>query len=106
MIVNLTPHIINVLVDDQQVIVEKRGKPPRVEESLKYAGQHDGVHIYEVTYGPCTSLPPIEQNTLYIVSRMIVDAMPGRNDLVFPLMLERDTSGNITVARALGRIAK
>lgn len=81
-----------------------QNKIPRIEEAISYKGLSNGVHVYEVEYGPTVDVPPAREGTLYIVSRMISESMPGRSDLLFPFMLERNQSGEVICAKALGMV--
>lgn len=103
-VVNLTPHTVNLLISGDRIRLPRGGKIPRIEETMKHDGDIDGVSVYTIEYGAVTNAPPIIPGTIYIVSKMIVEALPGRNDLFFPIMLERDGQGNVHAARGLGHV--
>ncbi len=103
-IINLTPHVVNLLINNVPIQIERKGRIPRVEEVIEFESSIDGAYVYNVSYGGVQDAPPLMPNTIYVVSRMIAEALPGRNDLCFPYMLERSPEGTVTVARALGRL--
>lgn len=107
MIVNLTPHTVNLKLASGKIkTIERKGRIPRIEEVIEYQASIDDVMIYGISYGGVVDAPPVRPNTCYVVSRMIAEALPGRDDLLFPIMLERDTNGSVLLATALGRIVR
>ena len=107
MIVNLTPHTVNLKLANGTIqTIERKGRIPRIEEVIEYQTSIDEALIYGISYGGVIDAPPIRQDTCYVVSRMVAEALPGRDDLLFPIMLERDLSGNVLSATALGRIVR
>lgn len=106
MIINLTPHTVNLIVNGKPLTIERKGRIPRVEEIIEYQTQADGVYIYGITYGGVIDAPPMLPDTYYVVSRMIAEALPGREDLLFPMMLKKDSDGKVISANALGRIIR
>lgn len=107
MIVNLTPHTVNLKLANGKIqTIERKGRIPRIEEIIEYQTSIDGAFIYGINYGGVIDAPPVMPGTCYVVSRMVAEALPGRDDLLFPLMLERDQVGNVVSANALGRIVR
>lgn len=105
MILNLTPHIVNLRMSDGTIsLIERKGRIPRVEEVIEFQDLIEGSYVYGMSYGGVIDAPPIVPNTIYIVSRMVAEALPSRDDLLFPIMLERDDKGTVISARGLGRI--
>jgi len=105
-IINLTPHTVNLKLASGTIQnIERKGRIPRIEEIIEYQDtSDDGAVIYGMSYGGVIDAPPIIQGTYYIVSRMVAEAMRGRNDLLFPIMLERDSDGKVVSATALARV--
>jgi len=93
--VNLTPHTINVLDADgnQLLAVDPSGTKARVDVQRTKIGAIDGVPIYSTTYGDVKGLPAPKSGVNYIVSGMVRDAVPDRDDVVSPGLLVRDDSG-------------
>lgn len=54
--------------------------------------------------GPCMGLPTRREGVWLIVSRMVAEANPDREDLLFPDRLIRDATGQVTGCAALGSI--
>jgi hypothetical protein len=109
-LVNLTPHIVDLIPLSGDPIAIKIGGPaPRVLldridlEPLRIAGAHiptgwsrAGVDV--------NHLPDPEPDCLFIVSRMVAEAAAHRDDLVFPDDLVRDEFGAVVGCRRLSRI--
>jgi hypothetical protein len=79
--------------------------PARVTESLESAGDHAGIPIAVPSYGELTGLPEPVEGVLLIVSKMVADACPERQDLVWPADIVRDEAVNATGCRCLHRRA-
>lgn len=76
-IVNLTPHTVTVLNDDNGVrrVYPPSGSVARVSSTAKAVTEIDGVTVVERTFGKITGLPKLKPGHAYIVSRMVVDAL-------------------------------
>ena len=110
-IINLTPHQVTVVAEDDTVLAEwpASGAVARLRET-----QVDGIHLGteqgaiptdQVTYADdVTGLPPEQAGTLLIVSRILA-AQVHRADLYFPSREVRDEQGRIIGCRALGQFA-
>ena len=102
MLVNLTPHNVNL----PGLTLPPAGLA-RVSVTMAEVGHgtmpdHIGaVPLLRGTYGDVTGLPEPEEGTIYIVSAMVRMALPGRKDLASPARLVRDDKGNITGCEAL-----
>ena len=116
MIVNLTPHdvaIYNVsdciLNKGRLYLREKadmeypeplRVYPPAKEPARMYfvqrdPGMADGIMVY--CWAPCgiTGLPEPKPDTYYIVSKILAQACPEREDLIFPGTTVYDADDNV-----------
>lgn len=107
---NLTPHDVNVLDENNEVIVtfvsiahpEFPVRLPVNTEDLGYfdvgpARVFEGetqVNLVRNTYGQIENLPEPRPNTLFIVSS-VVHAHSERADLVVPSPLVRDDTGRV-----------
>jgi hypothetical protein len=101
--VNLTPHPLKVYADDRRTIIMEFPKPstaniPRIQEKEKFAIELNGVPVIEKSYSETENLPERKTNVFLIVSLMVLQANPGRDDLLCP-----DT-GNGAVRDESGRI--
>ena len=96
---NLTPHAVNM---PNQTIPSEGSV--RLSEDQETIGQlPDGTPLLKTSYGAGDSLPPSQEGTIFIVSRMVVDAFPERTDLFAPANVVRDEDGRITGCLALSR---
>lgn len=107
-IINCTPHAI--------VVVDNRGKeigrfpasttPARVTIQYTYLADVEAdegfiVPLSDVMYGNIENLPDQKDNTMYIVSGMVKEAMPKRGDLLAPVDLYRNEAGQVIGCRSL-----
>ncbi len=105
-IVNLTPHNIKMLTSPEMNFPPEP-VPARVAvyKTIVDYIQTDGesIPVLATTFGGVENLPDPIEDTIYIVSRIVLDVCPKRYDLFFPDNLHRDESGQIVGAGALGR---
>lgn len=76
--VNLTPHDICL---NNGTVIKASGKVARV--STTYSN-FDENKVATVTYGSVENLPLYQEDTIYIVSTIVAQAAPYRDDLVSP----------------------
>ena len=105
LLVNLTPHVLNLVTGSGTVTVPPSGTVARVAVTRKPAGTVtvDGVQVplYRTTYGAVEGLPDPAPDTLYVVSAVVAAAARDRDDLVVPDDLVRDEQGRVVGARGL-----
>jgi hypothetical protein len=102
MIINLTPHAINVITTDGETSsIPPSGKIARVATETEPAGLIDGLPVVRTKFGQVTDLPPAEAGIWYIVSGIVRAALPARGDLLTPSGLVRDDEGRVIGCRAL-----
>lgn len=104
-IVNLTPHDINVVLENGEVVTyPKSGQIARVavEAELVQTLENSGVPLLKHRYGAVEGLPPFSNSkkTLYIVSAL-VKAAADRYDLVSPGAPIRDADGRVIGCKGL-----
>jgi len=109
-LVNLTPHAINMMDDDANVIcvIEPSGTLARVSvrtertETLDF----DGVNLAtsKSVYGDIEGLPDETDGVAYVVSSLVAQRVPERNDVFIPNESVRDEKGRIIGCKSLGRI--
>jgi hypothetical protein len=111
-LVNLTPHDINVVNENGEVLltVHPSGTVARCSEQVKKLGDtaiDDGkgsfvtMPLIHKTLGKVTDLPEPQEGTLYITSLAVAKAVPERYDVVVPGEAYRDKSGRIVGTIAL-----
>lgn len=95
-IVNLTPHVINVVREDgTKIEITPSGVIPRVSVTTVPAGSINDIPLFRNEYGNVVDLPDPVDGTLYVVSGLLKSACPQRSDLVVPARQIRDEQGRI-----------
>jgi hypothetical protein len=107
-ILNLTPHVINVFdMEGNHVkdIPVAEGMPtPRVSQSQEFLGELDGIPITRQFFGQVENLPEPQSGVFLVVSRMVAQAIPEREDLLVPGPLVRNEQGQPCGCHGLSRI--
>ena len=102
MFINLTPHDVTIRrVDGSEVTYPPAGPVPRVQETKEEIAVVDGVPFVRVRYGQVDGLPSPMDGAYLIVSTLIRQALPERQDLVSPGDSIRNEDGLIVGCRAL-----
>lgn len=103
---NLTPHDVLFIDGDVKINFPKEvDKFPRVNEEIKVIGNVNGIPITKKIFGNCENLPEKEDGTLLIVSVIIANALPNRDDLIVPNTI-RDEKGQIIGCNSFSIIAE
>ena len=107
-VANLTAHTLRVY-DGETVIAEWPTTEPiaRREEQRQplpalHTSQGD-VPVVGTTYGSVVDLPEPVEGTVYVVSRVLAEAVRERTDVFFPAEEVRDSDGRIVGCRSFGR---
>jgi hypothetical protein len=86
--VNLTPHEVVVYADGSVLRIPPSGRVARVTTKEVLVGTVSGVPVFKVDYGEVEGLPEPKENTIYIVSLLVLQALRARgverNDVVAP----------------------
>lgn len=104
MLVNLCHRPIQV-VGENGVVATLPGNPDKIwaslEDEILSVEDVDGamVPVYQEIAANVTNLPPREDGTYYVVPRRVAVAIYERDDLVFPMEVERDETGGILSCR-------
>lgn len=102
---NLTPHPLKIYDELGKEVLSLLPAPnmrtPRVMQTNERVGDMAGVPIFRPEFGAVSNLPPAVDGVVYIVSRMVRQAVEGRDDIVCPGPAIRDDMGNIKGARGL-----
>jgi hypothetical protein len=93
-IINTTPH--DVFDVETQTKFPKSDIQVRVGEKISMADKLDKFQLYTREFDEVVGLPDEKEGVYYIVSFIVVQALPHRKDLLTPGILERDSAGNIT----------
>ena len=110
-LVNLTPHALNLMPggpDEPTVTIPPSGQVARCEVRRV---QVDTVTVDGITvpvnrtqFGAVTGLPDPQPDTIYIVSSLVAQAVPDRQDVFIVDDAVRDEQGRIIGARALAHV--
>lgn len=99
-ILNYTPHEVDVYVDNKIYVFPSMGLA-RCKQATYSAGTLNGLPLCKTIYGEVEGLPQPQIGVMYIVSRVVRQALPQREDLLVPNDLIRDSEGNVLGCKAL-----
>jgi len=103
MIINKTPHNVNIIVNGEIVkTFHPSGDIIRVEQEILPEDDIEGIPITRSIFGKVEDLPEFYPGTFYIVSQMVKNALPMRKDLLVPVETVRNEEGIIIGCRSLG----
>ena len=93
-IINLTPHAINIINGDTTTKIDPSGTIARVSVQVVAT---DNPMLYTQQYGDVQDLPAPQDNTIYIVSALVLARVPNRTDIYAPLTAQaiRNDTGQI-----------
>jgi hypothetical protein len=108
-LVNCTPHPINLVTDEGEIVIPPSGDVARVSCSFAQIATLtvEGLAVPLLTSNPCEGglqgLPQPQSNTMYVVSAATAAEakLSGRHDCVSPAELVRDSEGKIVGCKSL-----
>ena len=110
-IVNLTPHKITFVTDKGDLIVKPSGSVSRVSSETKETGCiyvssffSLRIPVTATVYGEVEGLPAPAKGVIYIVSSLVAQRVPDREDVFIPNESVRDENGRIIGCKSLGHI--
>ena len=110
MLVNLTPHDLNVQTENGKVItIPRSGQIARcaqTEKQLDSIVDTEGlIPVCAVELGEVEGLPAPQEGTIFICSRIIAEAVKGqRSDVLVPGPAIRDEAGRVIGSKGLSRV--
>ena len=107
-IVNLTPHVLNILNADGFGGIDLPSSGlARVATSRVQTGEARGIPLFETRFGEVTGLPDAQEGTLFVVSGIVAahPSVRSREDVFSPGELVRDEGGKPIGCRGLSRTA-
>ena len=101
-IINLTPHPVNLLDVDANVVITfySEGLARCSQNDIIIGKLNKDIILTKTSYGEVIGLPEQSPRTFYIVSRLVLNALPNRTDLLVPNQLIRDSEGQIVGCRS------
>lgn len=103
-LVNLTPHEIRIIREDQEVVIQPSGTIARCQVEQRVIGSVNGIPVYKASYGQVENLPDPQEGVIYIVSALVAQAVPNRKDVLIPFDSVRDQNGKIVGCKALAHV--
>lgn len=108
-IINLTPHKINLMPEGEPTVtIPPSGLVARCATSRVQVDTVtvDGVTVpvNQTRFGTVSDLPEPQPDTIYVVSALVAQAVPERQDVVIVDDAVRDDQGRIIGARALAYV--
>lgn len=98
---NCTPHAVDLVLPTATRTFPPSAAVARVEEQLTQIAVIDDISVEHMTRSKVVNLPPPAPDTIYIVSRVVAEAAPEREDLVSPGQLVRDAAQRVIGCRTL-----
>ncbi len=109
-LVNLTPHAINIVDADGSALltVAPSGTVARCATAREVVGSivmdNAAISVNRTVFGAVQGVPDPAPDAYYIVSSLVAQALPDRQDLLIPDDTVRDAEGRIIGCRALARV--
>ena len=97
---NLTPHPIRIILPDGDIVFQPEGLV-RLKAEVGVVGRVGEIPLTRTVFGEPEGLPKKETGVLLIVSQIVKNALPDRDDLVSPGEVVRDEDGNIVGCKSL-----
>lgn len=94
MIVNLTPHDVNFIMEDGMTVTFQSAGIARAKQTNAEAGNIEGFRIVRASYGEPEGLPMPEAGTYYIVSVLTAAAAKASGRTTDDLLLTADAVRN------------
>ena len=99
---NLTPHeLVLIGIDGAERRLAVDGPAPRLAVTRSPLGEMEGLPLVVSTLGEVEGLPPPEAGVVLVVSAMVAEARPGREDLAYPGEAIRNAAGRVVGAHGL-----
>lgn len=98
-VINLTPHDVTFFTKtdlSEKIVFNASGINARCKQTNQYNTTINGnIRLTETVFGEIEDLPDPQENTFYIVSRIVREAAKERNDLLVPNEIVRNEDNQI-----------
>ena len=102
--INCTTHVLNIIANDGEVIaVPPSGQVARVSTVRKQVMSIGNIPVFSVEFGEVENLPEPEPETVFVVSALVAQRVPEREDVFSPGELVRDESGQPIGCKGLSK---
>jgi hypothetical protein len=103
-IINKTPHALNIVNAAGEIITIAPSFPAARVDTVRTEGEPiGGFATQTVSMGAVIDLPDPADDTIYIVSAIVLQQIPTRADVFAPGELLRDEGGRVIGAKGLTR---
>jgi hypothetical protein len=102
-VLNYTPHDINLFLQDGSTMTIKSSGSARVSSTETVVSTDLGIPETMTVYGDVVDLPAPADDTIIIVSRLVLSRCPDRPDLRVPGLQVRDSDGKVIGCKSLAR---
>lgn len=103
-ILNYTPHEINIVDDEGKIIIAiPSSGVARVSSNETIVSEELGFPETATFFGDVEGLPPYDEDTIVIVSRLVMNLSPSRDDLRVPGLQVRNDQGQVIGCKSLAR---
>ena len=82
-LINLTPHVIEIRTSAEPLVLDPHGPPARVSATQTQTGIVNGIPVMSVVYGAIEHLPEPISDVIYITSALVA-ACAKRADVLSP----------------------
>ena len=93
-VINLTPHAITFIHEDQSETILQSQGVARAASSTEYVGQLEGFRLTRTTFGEPVNLPDYSEGTYYVVSVATANAARAYGRRVDDLLLTNEAVRN------------
>ena len=101
---NYTPHKINILQNNSIVEYPSLGTA-RCSVSKEYLFSIDEIEVYNMKYGQVIGLPDVEEDTIFIVSKIVAEALKDqRDDLLIVNEVVKDENNVVLYCKSLSKL--
>ena len=100
-IVNLTAHEVKIVnIEGEIITIPPSGKVAKVDVEYQKINEVNKIPVYKIIYKNIEGLPEPKENTYYIVSAIVKNAIPEREDVVSLFQVHR-VDGKPLLAKGL-----